>query len=230
MRWAADNIRPVANISLFAVNRTYSNGPWMLQANFSEGVTNFNPQVNFSVCLFSLSLSFRARCCRTCEAVLLHARCAFLGLRLATRLRVRHGGCGVAWRSATTCRCVCFPLQAVLTNADYVAGTLTSSTIPGQLQTFTFMFVWTSAYSETANIVATLPAGVAVDRVGNPSIASPQTITLGTCVWWISSSAREVGLLPCTDREYDFGSRKRQCVSRLRMCWLLVDCVVCVWM
>ena len=141
-----------------------------------------------------------------------------------------HVTVGVVWRSATTCRCVCFPLQAVLTNADYVAGTLTSSTIPGQLQTFTFMFVWTSAYSETANIVATLPAGVAVDRVGNPSIASPQTITLGTCVWWISSSAREVGLLPCTDREYDFGSRKRQCVSRLRMCWLLVDCVVCVWM
>jgi hypothetical protein len=40
-----DNIRPTCSVALFSMNRLTSAGPWRVQANFSEEVFNFNPQV-----------------------------------------------------------------------------------------------------------------------------------------------------------------------------------------
>ena len=73
--------------------------------------------------------------------------------------------------------------QATLTNAVFVPGSLTSFTTPATLHTFTYDIVWSPATGNpTTNIVVNLPAGVAVDRVGNPSVVSNTSVTLGVCV------------------------------------------------
>ncbi len=41
---STDNIRPVSNVALFAMDRTRAEGPWRVQVNFSEVVYSFNPQ------------------------------------------------------------------------------------------------------------------------------------------------------------------------------------------
>ncbi len=70
-------------------------------------------------------------------------------------------------------------VQSVLTNLLYVAGSLQQVIDASVLHSFVFEVVWDPASSPLADMQLSVTEGVAVDRVGNPCLASASFVTLG---------------------------------------------------